>query len=156
MNVGLKVLAVASFAVLAMPAVAQDDGLITLASKYGAADTLQRLEDEVAERGLVVFGTIDHAAAAAGADLEMPFSTVLIFGNPNLGTPGFLAAPTLGIDLPIKALVWEDAAGAVSVTYNSSPYLFETIYPRHGAPVPPPAPEAIEKALAAIVGEAVE
>ncbi len=150
---------VAGFAAMALlaalPAAAQD-GLITLPSTHDAAETLQRLESEVTSRGFAVFGKLDHAAAAAGADLEMPFSTVLVFGNPKLGTPGFLEQPTLAIDLPIKALVWEAADGAVSVTYNSSAYLFETIYPRHCASVPPPAPGNVEKALAAIVGAAVE
>lgn len=160
MNVRSKIWG-AGFAALvlvlaAVPAGAAQNGLITLASNHSAADTLQRLESEVTSRGFAVFGKLDHAAAAAEAELEMPFSTVLVFGNPKLGTPGFLEQPTLAIDLPIKALVWEDADGAVSVSYNSAAYLFDTIYARHGASFPPPAPGNVEGALAAIVGAAVE
>ncbi len=133
-----------------------NDGLLTQASNYSAEETLQRLVNEISSRGFKIFGKIDHAAAAKEAELEMPFSTVLVFGNPKLGTPTFILKPKLAIDLPLKALVWEDADGKVWVSYNSSEYLFQTIYNRHGAPVSAQVQTNIENGLAAIVSAAVQ
>ena len=133
-----------------------NNGLLTQASNYSAEETLQRLENEISSRGFKVFAKLDHAAAAKDAELEMPFSTVLVFGNPKLGTPTFILKPKLAIDLPLKALVWEDADGKVWVSYNSSEYLFQTIYNRHGAPVNVQVQTNIENGLAAIVSAAVQ
>ena len=99
------------------------DGLVTKPSRYAAK-----------ERGFMIFARLDHAAAAESFGLKMPKSTVLVFGNPRLGTPVFLKHPTLAIDLPLKALVWDDARGKTSLSYNSAQYLLVTIYGRHGAP----------------------
>ena len=91
------------------------------------------------ERGLTIFARLDDSAAAATVGLKMPASTVLVFGNPRLGTPVFVQKPTLAVDLPLKALVYEDASGKVG-GYNSAEYLFNTIYGRHGAPGNPRPP----------------
>ena len=133
-----------------------NDGLITKPSTHSAADTLDRLEAALKKRGFVVFARLDHAAAAASKGLKMPASTVLVFGNPKSGTPAMLKKPTLAIDLPLKALVWEDAAGKVILTYNSAAYLQGTIFPRHGLPTNPKRQEEFEKALNAITDAAVK
>ena len=99
------------------------DGLRTLASPYSAADTMRRLEETVEARGLHVFARIDHAAGAATVGRELRPTEVLIFGNPQGGTPFMECAQTVGIDLPLKALVWEDAAGQVWLGYNEPAYL---------------------------------
>jgi len=118
-------------------AVLANDGLITKPSTHSASDTLNRLEAALKKRGFVVFARLDHAAAATSKGLKMPASTVLVFGNPKSGTPAMLKKPTLAIDLPLKALVWEDAAGKVMLTYNSAAYVQGTIFPRHGLPTNP-------------------
>lgn len=153
----LRTLALAATLVLAsITSVSAVDGLITKPSAYPAALTLDRLEAALKERGFVIFTRLDHAAAAESVGLKMPRSTVLVFGNPRLGTPVFIKHPTLAIDLPLKALVWEDASGKVSVSYNSAQYLLLTIYGRHGAPTNPEAIARIETSLAAATDAAVK
>lgn len=132
------------------------DGLITKPSAYPATETLDRLEAALKERGFIIFTRLDHAAAAEAVGLKMPKSTVLVFGNPRLGTPVFIKHPTLAIDLPLKALVWEDASGKVSLSYNSAQYLLVTIYGRHGAPTNPEAITRIDSVLAAATDAAVK
>lgn len=129
-----------------------EDGLITQSSANSAEDTTNKLEAAIEGAGFKVFARLDHAAAAAEAGLEMPYSTVVVFGNPKLGTPAFLQTPALAIDLPLKALVWEDAEGNVFVSYNSSTYMFETIYERHGQPYPPEMIDRLGGAMAKMVG----
>ena len=85
------------------------EGLITVRSSHGPADTMSRLEAEVRAKGLTVFARIDHAAGAAGAGLSLGPTELLIFGNAKGGTPLMQANQTIGIDLPLKALVWQDA-----------------------------------------------
>lgn len=143
------------FLVPATAAVA-DSGLITRPSAHSAKATLDRLATALTKRGFMIFTTLDHAAAARSKGLEMPFSTVLVFGNPKLGTPNFIRKPRLAIDLPLKALVWEDKDGKVWLSYNSATYLHQTIYARHGAPVNPKVTARINKGLAAITDEAVK
>jgi len=106
------------------------NGLEQVASRYSVEETLKRLEAILAQRQVQVFALIDHSGEAAKAGMKMPPTKLLIFGNPKGGTPLMLAAPTLAIDLPLKALVWEDKNGKVWVTYNSPEYLRE----RHGVP----------------------
>jgi uncharacterized protein (DUF302 family) len=105
-------------------------GMVHLRSHYSVPETLQRLESVVRAHGLDIFGRIDHSGEAEKAGLTMRPTQVLIFGSPKAGTPLMVAAPTLAIDLPLKALVWEDAAGAVWLSYNSPEYLGQ----RHGVP----------------------
>jgi uncharacterized protein (DUF302 family) len=93
-------------------------GLTTVRSKYSARETLDRLEAEVNARGIEVFARIDHAAGATAVGLPLRPTTVLIFGNAKAGTPLMQADQPVGIDLPLKALVYEDATGAVWFCYN--------------------------------------
>jgi uncharacterized protein (DUF302 family) len=139
-----------SWAVLclaALPIQANDNGLRTIPAKQDAAATLVKLENAIKSRGMKVFMRIDHAAAAKEVGLTMPASTVVIFGNPKNGTPNFLKKPTLAIDLPLKILVWQDAAGETFVTYNSGDYVFGTLFGRHGLKPPPKVIAAQEKML---------
>ena len=128
---------------------ANENGLIQVASHYSVDETVKRLEAAFVEKALQVFALIDHSGEAEKVGLEMRPTKVLIFGNPKGGTPLMVAAPSLAIDLPLKALVAEDAAGNVSVTYNDPEYLKE----RHGVP------EELIKNLAGagvVIGKAVE
>ena len=105
-------------------------GMVHLRSRYTVVETLRRLEAEVTAHGLKIFDRIDHRGEAERAGLEMRPTQVLIFGSPKAGTSLMVAAPTVAIDLPLKALVWEDAGGAVWLSYNSPEYLQQ----RHGVP----------------------
>jgi uncharacterized protein (DUF302 family) len=130
-------------------ALAADAGLITKPSKYSVQETITRFEAAVktkAAAGFTVFTRIDHAAAAKQAGLDMRPRTVIVFGNPKLGTPAMVKTPLLAIDVPPKALVWEDDQGKVFLSYNSSDYLYKTIYPRHGL-AGPPSTAPLAKAL---------
>lgn len=110
--------------------ISEQNGLIHTASPRSVAETLQRLRTIVESKGLTVFATIDHSGEAAKVGMQMKPTQVLIFGSPKGGTPPMLATPTLAIDLPLKALVWEDAQGKVWITHNSPEYLQQ----RHGIP----------------------
>ncbi len=110
----------------AMPGV----GMIHLRSHYSVRETLQRLESVLHAHGLTIFGRVDHSGEAEKAGLKMRPTQLLIFGSPKAGTPMMVASPTLAIDLPLKALAWEDAAGAVWLSYNSPDYLKQ----RHDVP----------------------
>ncbi len=139
----------------AAPAQAQgSSGLLTTPSAHKAAATMDRFETAVRGAGMKVFTRIDHAAAAKEAGLDMPPATVIVFGAPKGGTPNFIKAPTLAIDLPLKALIWEDAAGKVFVTVNSGEYIGATIFPRHGLPAAADGGEAQQKMLTGLVAEA--
>jgi uncharacterized protein (DUF302 family) len=99
------------------------DGLTTLSSDYSARDTADRLEAAVKKKGMTVFARIDHAAGAVAVGMPLPPTELLIFGNAKAGTPLMQAAPTIGIDLPLKALVYEDSAGKVWLSYNEPRWL---------------------------------
>lgn len=131
------------------------NGLITKPSAHSASVTLDRLEAALKQRGYVIFARLDHSAAAVSVGLKMPPATVLVFGNPRNGTGAMLKKPMLAIDLPLKALVWEDASGKVSVTYNSAEYVQGTIFPRHELPANPEAQKAIENLLKEVTDSAV-
>lgn len=94
------------------------EGLTGIQSSFGAKATMDRLEAEIRARGLNVFARIDHAAGAAEAGFELRPTSLIIFGNARGGTPLMQSAQTVGIDLPLKALVWEDAAGKTWISYN--------------------------------------
>jgi len=146
--------AVAAVFVSFVPFGAQaDSGLITKPSAHSAEVTTQRLEDAIKARGFKVFARLDHAAGAKEFGLSMPYSTVVVFGNPKLGTPNFVENPPLAIDLPLKALVWEDKDGEVWLSYNSSKYLYETIYARHGQPFTEKQVSGLEGGLAKLADE---
>ena len=144
-----KILLASAFLCLAvLPLKAQDDnGLRTIPATQSAAATLVKLDKAIKATGMKVFTHIDHTAAAKEAGLTMPPSTVVIFGNPKNGTPNFLKKPTLAIDLPLKILVWQDAAGKTFVTYNSGSYVFGTLFGRHGLKPPPEVIAEREKML---------
>mgnify|MGYP000249894945 CR=1 FL=1 len=108
-------------ACLAGPALAAD-GVIAVKSSYPAKDTMNRLEDQVKQRNLNVFARIDHAAGATKVGKTLRPTEVLIFGNPQGGTPFMECAQSVGIDLPLKALVWDDAAGQTWLSYNDPAY----------------------------------
>ena len=133
----------------AVPAAAAD-GLIEAKSAHPAAETMNRFEESAKQRGLKVFARIDHAAGAASVGKTLRPTEVLIFGNPQGGTPLMECAQSAGIDLPLKALVWEDAQGQVWLGYNDPAWLAR----RHGAPSCAAA-EALSKALAALSAAAV-
>lgn len=99
------------------------DGMVTLQSDYSVEETTDRLEKILTDNGLTVFNRVNHQEGAASVNLELPSTTVLIFGNPKLGTPLMQCAPTTAIDLPQKILVWEDEEGNVNLGYNSPDYL---------------------------------
>ena len=134
---------------LVAPAFAAD-GLIATKSPYSAKETMTRLEDTVKARGLNVFARVDHAAGAAKIGKTLRPTEVLIFGNPQGGTPLMECAQSMGIDLPLKALVWEDAAAQVWLGYNDPAYLAK----RHAAG-DCAAVDAVSKALAGVMSAVV-
>ncbi len=147
----MKHIACALIALLATSAaLAQADGLITVASPHSAAQTMTRLETIVKERGLNVFARIDHAAGAARISKNLRPTELLIFGNPQGGTPLMECAQTAGIDLPLKALVWQGEDGKVMLSYNDPAFLAK----RHGA-ASCPAVDNLSKALGGIAQAAV-
>jgi uncharacterized protein (DUF302 family) len=105
-------------------------GMVHCASPYCVDETLERLGAILQKLGIPVLARIDHSGGAAAMGLTMKPTKLVIFGNAKAGTPLMLAAPTLALDLPLKALVWEDAEGKVWVSYNTPEYLRE----RHGFP----------------------
>ena len=108
----------------------QGDGLLQVPSHYSVDETLKRLESTLSSRGLQMFALIDHSGEAEKVGLKMRPTKLLIFGSPKGGTPLMVAAPTLAIDLPLKALVWQDEGGKTWVAYNSPAYLQQ----RHNVP----------------------
>jgi uncharacterized protein (DUF302 family) len=95
-----------------------EDGLVTLASRYSVKQTLDRLETGLKAKSIAVFARIDHAAGAASVAMPLRPTELLIFGNPKSGTPLMQANQTIGIDLPLKVLVWQDDGGRVWLTYT--------------------------------------
>jgi uncharacterized protein (DUF302 family) len=104
-------------------------GLISLKSAFSVKETVDKLVHLVESKGLTVFCRIDHAANAVGAGLQLRPTEVLIFGNGKGGTPLMQATQTIGIDLPLKALAWQDAGGQTWISYNDPVWLTE----RHGS-----------------------
>jgi uncharacterized protein (DUF302 family) len=107
-----------------------DNGMVHLRSLYSVTETLKRLEAVLRARNLTVFASVDHSGEAGKVGLKMRPTQLIIFGSPKGGTPLMVAAPTLAIDLPLKALAWEDAEGKVWLSYNSPEYLKQ----RHNIP----------------------
>ena len=106
-----------------------DQGIARIHSRHSVTETIARLESILKERGIMVFARIDFSGDAARAGLTMRTEQMLIFGNPKAGTPLMVAAPTAGLDLPLKALVWEDTDGTW-IAYNDPQYVVK----RHGLP----------------------
>jgi uncharacterized protein (DUF302 family) len=110
----------------------QDDqhGIITKDSPYASvSETLERLREAVRQKGLLTFAVVDHSGEAERVGLKMQETKLLIFGSPKTGTPLMVASPLLALDLPLKALVWDDD-GQVRVSYNATSYLAK----RHDLP----------------------
>jgi len=128
------------------------DGLLSVKSPHGAKDTMDRLEALLKKKGMTIFARVDHAAGAAKIGRKLRATEVLIFGNPQGGTPFMECSQTAGIDLPLKALVWEDASGQVWLGYNDPRYLAN----RHGAGECAPVVQNLTKALAGLAQEAIK
>lgn len=107
-----------------------ENGMVHLRSPYPVSETLIRLEGILQSKGLKIFARIDHSGEAGKIGMPMRPTQVLLFGSPKAGTPVMLGAPTVAIDLPLKALVWQDAEGRVWLSYNSPEYLQQ----RHNIP----------------------
>ena len=120
---------------------AENAGIVRVASAHTVAETVARLESLLRERGVLIFARIDFSADAARAGLTMRPEQMLIFGNPRAGTPLMQAQPLAGLDLPLKALIFEDEAGKAWVAWNDPQYVIR----RHGLPV------ALAANLAAVV-----
>jgi uncharacterized protein (DUF302 family) len=99
------------------------DGLMTTRSSYGPEETMNRLEGEIRAKGLTAFARIDHAAGAAAVEMPLRPTDLLIFGNARGGTPLMQSVQTIGIDLPLKVLVWQDAGGNTWLSYNDPRWL---------------------------------
>ena len=115
-------------------------GIIDVTSSYSAVESIGRLETLARARGLLVFARIDFSADAARAGQRLRPMVTLLFGNPRAGTPVLAAAPRVGLDLPLRALAWEDENGVVRISYDEP----EWIAARHGFPI------ALAENLAAI------
>ena len=106
------------------------NGLIQVSSPYSVDETVKRLLAILSQKGLQVFALVDHSGEAEKIGMKMQATKLVIFGSPKAGTPLMVAARTLAIDLPLKALVWQDGDGTAWVSYNSPEYLQQ----RHGVP----------------------
>jgi uncharacterized protein (DUF302 family) len=130
-----------------------DDGLIAVASSFSVRETVERLIAAVTSRGMTVFARIDHAAGAATVGMPLRPTELVIFGHPKGGTPLMQERQTAGIDLPLKALAWEDADGRVWLTCNAAAWIAK----RHGLGAESAAAvQAIDAAVAAINTAATE
>ena len=151
MKMHLLAAMVSSLACLSLPQAAVGaDGMVAAQSPRDAKETMDRLEAVVKQKGLTVFARIDHAAGAAKVGKTLRPTELLIFGGPQGGTPFMECAQTAGIDLPLKALVWVDAASQTWIGYNDPAY----IGTRHQV-AQCPAVANLQKALAGLVQESV-
>jgi len=107
-----------------------ENGIVNLSSPHTVLETLARLEAVVRSKGIPILAMIDHGGAAAKVGLQMEPTKLLIFGNAKAGTPLMIASPSVALDLPLKALVWQDKDGKVWLSYNSPNYLKQ----RHDLP----------------------
>lgn len=126
------------------------DGLIAVKSPFSPKETMDRLENLLQQKGMTIFARVDHAAGAKKVGKTLRPSELLIFGNPQGGTPFMECAQTVGIDLPLKALVWEDATGQVWLGYNDPAFLAA----RHGV-AQCPVVAKLQKATAGFAQETV-
>ena len=126
------------------------EGFIVLESSRGPKDTMERLKTAVTARGMTIFAQIDHAGAAKEVGMTLAPTEVLIFGRPKAGTPLMQASQTMGIDLPLKALVWQDGAGKTWLGYNDPKWLAR----RHGVTGNDHLLDAIVTALASVAKDA--
>jgi uncharacterized protein (DUF302 family) len=134
------------------PAIGQDSQLTTTQSAHDIAATVERLIAAIDKRGAKVVAKVDHAAAAAGVGLELRPTTVVIFGNPKLGTPLMQENQQVGLDLPLRVLVWQDAAGRVLIGYRTP----DQLAGQHGITGQGDLRRTMAGALAAITDEAAK
>ena len=125
-------------------------GLITIPSSLDPQETMDRLEAEIRAKGLTIFARIDHAAGAAEVGLELRPTQLIVFGNARGGTPLMQSVQTIGIDLPLKALVWQDAADKTWISYNEPRWIVQ----RHGVPDAEPIVTKMADQLSAIANAA--
>jgi uncharacterized protein (DUF302 family) len=135
-----------------MPTAHADESFVQVKSNHSVADTSARLEAVLLEKGMNVFATIDHAAGAAKAGMELSPTELVIFGNPKVGTPLMKCGPTVALDLPQKALIWEDESGQVWLAYNRPEYLAA----RHGLEGCDEVLAKVSKALAGFADAATQ
>jgi uncharacterized protein (DUF302 family) len=122
------------------------EGFTTIPSSLGPNETLDRLDAEIRAKGLTIFAQIDHAAGAAEVGLKLRPTQLIIFGNARGGTPLMQSVQTIGIDLPLKALVWQDAAGKTWISYNEPRWIVQ----RHGIANSEPIVTKMAEQLSAI------
>ena len=122
------------------------EGLTSIRSEFGPKETMDRLQAEVRAHGMTVFARIDHAAGAAEVGLTLAPTELIIFGNARGGTPLMQSVQTVGIDLPLKALVWEDASGTTWLSYNEPSWIAQ----RHGVTNAAPVVSKMTAALSAM------
>ncbi|MGA8570065.1 MAG: DUF302 domain-containing protein [Candidatus Binataceae bacterium] len=122
------------------------NGIIDKPGNHSVDETAEKLQAILRAKGIALFALVDHSGEAAKVGMKMRPTKLLIFGNPKAGTPLMQASPSIAIDLPLKILIWEDAAGKVWVSYNSSTYLRE----RHHLP------EELERNIAVVETLAAE
>lgn len=99
------------------------DGMIDIPSQYSVAETADRMEALLKDKGMTVFNRIDHSGAAAKVGIELRDTQLLIFGNPKVGSPLMKCQQSIAIDLPQKTLVWEDENADIWISYNDPAYL---------------------------------
>ncbi|WP_189051852.1 DUF302 domain-containing protein [Aliidongia dinghuensis] len=135
---------------------APSNGLVTLQSHHTVLETIDRFEAAVRGRGWTIFTVIDHAAAAKAVGLTLRPRSVIVFGQPERGTDAMRSNPTLAIDLPMKALIWQDDEDKVWLTYNSADYIVTDIYPRHGLSIPPAARDGMNQVFREFARQATD
>ena len=126
------------------------EGLTSIRSSFGPKETMDRLEAEIRAQRMTVFARIDHAGGAAVVGLKLAPTELIIFGNARGGTPLMQSAQTVGIDLPLKALVWQEAAGKTWISYNEPGWIAQ----RHGVADAEPAVSKMTDLLNAITATA--
>ena len=128
------------------------EGLTTVPSHFAPKETMDRVETEIGERGMNVFARIDHAAGAAEVGLTLRPTELIIFGNARGGTPLMQSVQTVGIDLPLKLLVWQDAAGKTWISYNEPAWIAQ----RHHVSDAQPIVNKMADLLSAILRKAAD
>jgi uncharacterized protein (DUF302 family) len=127
----------------------RDAGIMSLPGRHSVDQTVTKLQEILQAKGVKLFALIDHSGEAEKAGLHMRPTKLLIFGNPQAGTPLMLASPSAAIDLPLKILVWEGADSRVWISYNSADYL----QGRHGLPADLMSNIAVVEKLASAAAE---
>jgi len=130
---------------IALPALAAD-GVISVASRYSVSETADRLESVLQQKGMTIFNRISHSEAAAKVEIDIRATELIIFGNPKVGSPLMKCQQSVALDLPQKALIWQDADNKVWISYNDPAYLKK----RHDLSGCEPVIAKVTKALAGI------